>query len=60
MSIGSILKPNDPVEIAVLPRGSAVAYREGIKLSFFLSLFFLFFFYFFRRQQVHGEEERSE
>ena len=34
MSIGSVLKPNDLVEIAVLPRSSVVAYREGIKLVF--------------------------
>ena len=48
MSIGSVLKPNDLVEIAVLPRSSVVAYREGIKLLFL------------RRQQVRCSGRRRE
>ena len=48
MSIGSFLKHNDLVEIAVLPRSSVVAYREGIKLLFL------------RRQQVRCSGRRRE
>ena len=48
MSIGSVLKHNDLVEVAVLPRSSVAAYREGIKLLFL------------RRQQVRCSGRRRE
>ena len=50
MSIISVLKHNDLVEIAVLPRGSVVAYREGIKLLFLRV----------NKYGAQGEEERPE